>query len=146
KGLDTDGMNVGGGYSFDFGHVKYIQAYHRSAFIDDNGNVVYIGMVPGVILTINDKAINHLGDRALCSYSKMDGTTYDVDLAFVTSGDNFKMGPDDALLGSEWIQAKKVVLVHYNTFPVIEQDPDKFAAAVKPGKGVPLKVGESIEL
>ncbi|HLR23257.1 MAG TPA: metal-dependent hydrolase [Pseudogracilibacillus sp.] len=146
KGLDTHGMNVGGGYSFDFGHVKYTQAFHSSAFIEDNGNIVYTGMPAGVILTIDGKTIYHLGDTALFGDLKMYGEQYDFDLAFVPIGDNFTMGPDDALLASEWIQAKKVVPVHYNTFPVIEQDPDKFAAAVKPGKGVPLKVGESIEL
>src|SRR5699024_12883575 len=74
------------------------------------------------------KTIYHLGDTALFGDLKMYGEQYDFDLAFVPIGDNFTMGPDDALLASEWIQAKKVVPVHYNTFPVIEQDPDKFAA------------------
>src|SRR5699024_8067083 len=62
KGLDTHDMNVGGGYSFDFGHVKYTQAFHSSAFIEDNGNIVYTGMPAGVILTIDGKTIYHLGD------------------------------------------------------------------------------------
>src|SRR5699024_5641196 len=92
------------------------------------------------------KTIYHLGDTALFGDLKMYGEQYDVDLAFVPIGDNFTMGPDDALLASEWIQAKKVVPVHYNTFPVIEQDPDKYSTTVKPGKGVPLKVDVSIHL
>src|SRR5699024_8944346 len=110
------------------------------------GNIVYTGMPAGVILTIDGKTIYHLGDTALFGDLKMYGEQYDFDLAFVPIGDNLTMGPDDALLASEWIQAKKVVPVHYNTIPVIEQDPDKYAAAVKTEKGVPLKVGESIEL
>src|SRR5699024_3240613 len=142
KGLDTHGLDVGGGYSFDFGHVKYKHAFHSSAFIDGIGNIVYTGMPAGVILGIDVRTIYHVDDTALFLDVKMYGEQYDFALAFVPMGDNFTMGPDDALLASEWIQAKKVVPVHYNTFPVIEQDPDKFAAAVKTGKGVPLKVGE----
>src|SRR5699024_3657887 len=111
KGLDTHGMSVGGGHSFDFRRVKYPEAVNSSACIEDNGNIVYTGMPAGVILTIDGRTIYHLGDTALFGDLKMYGEQYDFDLAFVPIGDNFTMGPDDALLASEWIQAKKVVPV-----------------------------------
>ncbi|WP_425574680.1 hypothetical protein, partial [Streptomyces rhizosphaericus] len=66
--------------------------------------------------------------------------------AFVPIGDNFTMGPEDALVAAKWINAKTTVPVHYNTFPVIEQDPDAFAQKVSVGKGKAMKIGDFVEL
>lgn len=146
KGLDAHGMNIGGGYTFDFGHVKYTQAFHSSSFQEENGEFVYTGMPAGFLLTINGQTIYHVGDTGLFSDLKMIGERNDIDVAFVPIGDNFTMGPEDALTATDWINAQTVVPVHYNTFPVIEQDPDAFVKKVKTGKGLALKVGESIDL
>ncbi|HLR53328.1 MAG TPA: metal-dependent hydrolase [Pseudogracilibacillus sp.] len=146
KGLEAHGMNIGGGYAFDFGHVKYTQAFHSSSFQEENGEFVYTGMPAGFLLTIDGKTIYHVGDTGLFSDLKMIGDRNNIDLAFVPIGDNFTMGPDDALAATDWIKAKTVVPVHYNTFPVIEQDADAFVEKVKTGKGLALKVGESIDL
>lgn len=56
------------------------------------------------------------------------------------------MGPEDAKLAAEWLRAKQVVPVHYNTFPVIEQDPDAFAESLPGGVGKVMAAGETIEL
>lgn len=146
KGLDAHGMNIGGGYTFDFGHVQYTQAFHSSSFQEENGEFVYTGMPAGFLLTIDGKTIYHVGDTGLFTDLKMIGERNDIDLAFVPIGDNFTMGPEDALTATDWINAQTVVPVHYNTFPVIEQDPDAFVEKVKTGKGRALKVGESIDL
>lgn len=146
KGLNAHGMNIGGAYDFDFGRVKYTQAFHSSSYEEEDGTFIYTGMPGGILLTINGKTIYHLGDTSLFSDLKLIGELNDIDLAFVPIGDNFTMGPEDALLAAEWINAKKVVPVHYNTFPVIEQDGDAFAKKVKPGEGIALKVGESLTL
>src|SRR5699024_1028819 len=60
KGLVTHGVNIGGGFSCEFGHVQYTQAFHRAAYIADNGNIVYTGMPAGVILAIDGNTIYHL--------------------------------------------------------------------------------------
>lgn len=146
KGLNAHGMNIGGGYEFDFGHVKYTQAFHSSSYEEEDGTFIYTGMPGGILLTINGKTIYHVGDTALFSDLKLIGDMNDIDLAFVPIGDNFTMGPADALLATEWIQADIVVPVHYNTFPVIEQDGAGFAEKVTTGKGVALQVGESLDL
>lgn len=146
KGLNAHGMNIGGAYEFDFGRVKFTQAFHSSSFEEEDGTFIYTGMPGGILLTVEGKTIYHLGDTALFSDLKLIGEMNDIDLAFVPIGDNFTMGPEDALIASEWIKAKKVVPVHYNTFPVIEQDGEAFAKKVKPGEGIALKVGESLTL
>lgn len=146
KGYNAHGMNIGGAYQFDFGKVKYTQAFHSSSYEEEDGTFVYTGMPGGILLTIGDKTIYHAGDTSLFSDLKLIGEMNDIDLAFLPIGDNFTMGPEDALIAADWIKADIVVPVHYNTFPVIEQDGKEFASKVKTGKGIALDIGESLEL
>lgn len=146
KGLNAHGMNIGGAYDFDFGRVKFTQAFHSSSYEEEDGTFIYTGMPAGIILTVGDKVLYHVGDTGLFSDLKLIGDRHDIDVALVPIGDNFTMGPEDALVAADWIQAKTVIPVHYNTFPVIEQDGDSFAEKVKTGKGLALKVGETFEV
>lgn len=146
QGLKTHPMNIGGSYTFDFGTVKFTHAFHGSSFMEEDNTFVYTGMPGGILLTIDDKTIYHVGDTGLFSDLKMIGELNDINLAFVPIGDNFTMGPEDALIATDWIKAKKVVPVHYNTFPVIEQDGEAFAKQVKTGEGVYMAPGDSIQL
>jgi len=146
KGINTHPMNIGGAYEFDFGRVKFTHAFHGSSYEEDDGTFIYTGMPGGILLTIDEKTIYHVGDTALFSDLKMIGELNDIDLAFIPIGDNFTMGPEDALIAADWINAKTVVPIHYNTFPVIEQDGDAFAAKVRTGKGLAMKIGDEIEL
>lgn len=146
KGIETHPMNIGGAYDFDFGRVKYTQAFHGSSYEEEDGTFIYTGMPGGILLTVEGKTLYHLGDTALFSDLKMIGELNDIDVAFIPIGDNFTMGPDDALIAADWVNAKIVVPVHYNTFPIIKQDPDAFAEKVRTGEGRALEVGESLEL
>lgn len=146
KGLKTHPMHLGGAHQFDFGRVKFTQAFHGSSYTEEDNTIVYTGMPGGILLTIDGRTIYHVGDTALFTDLKMIGEMNDIDVAFVPIGDNFTMGPEDALIAADWINAKIVVPVHYNTFPVIEQDPDAFAAKVKTGEGRAMKIGDAIEL
>ena len=70
-----------------------------------------------------------------------------VDVALLPIGDNFTMGPEDAARAVEMIQPKRVVPMHYDTFELIEQDPEEFARAVGGAAGVTvMQPGETIEL
>ncbi len=146
KGLNTHPMHIGGSREFEFGKVKFTQAFHGSSYEEEDGTVIYGGMPGGIILTVEGKTIYHVGDTALFSDLKMYGEMHDIDIAFIPIGDNFTMGPEDALIAADWINAKISVPIHYNTFPVIEQDADAWASKVKTGEGRALKVGEFIEL
>ncbi|WP_101844644.1 metal-dependent hydrolase [Halobacillus sp. Marseille-P3879] len=146
KGLNAHPMYIGGSHSFDFGTVKFTQAFHGSSFTEEDGTIIYTGMPTGILLTIDGKTIYHMGDTGLFSDLKMIGEQNSIDLAFVPIGDNFTMGPDDALLAAKWVKAKQVVPIHYNTFELIEQDGPGFADKVTPGKGKALEPGEAIEL
>ncbi|HDX9587485.1 TPA: metal-dependent hydrolase [Bacillus pseudomycoides] len=147
KGVRTHPMHIGGSHTFDFGTVKFTQAFHGSSYVDEeNQTITYTGMPAGIIFTAEGKTIYHAGDTALFSDMKLIGSRHAIDVAFLPIGDNFTMGPEDAALAAEWIGAKVVVPMHYNTFPVIEQDPHQFAEKLTSGVGKVLEPGEGIEL
>ncbi|WP_416151490.1 metal-dependent hydrolase [Salipaludibacillus sp. HK11] len=147
KGVNTHPMHIGGAHEFAFGKVKYTQAFHGSSYTEEeNQRIIYTGMPGGILFSSEGKTIYHAGDTALFSDLKLIGEYNDIDVAFLPIGDNFTMGPRDALIAAEWVNAKKVVPIHYNTFPVIEQDAVKFAREVKSGKGIALQAGEQITI
>ena len=72
-----------------------------------------------------------------------------VDLAILPIGDNYTMGPDDALRAVKMLQPKKVLPIHYNTWPIIAQDADAWAERVRKetkSEAVILKPGEWVSV
>ncbi|NNU95721.1 metal-dependent hydrolase [Anoxybacillus sp. EFIL] len=145
KGVRVHPMHIGGSFSFDFGKVKLTQAFHGSSYVEENETIVYTGMPSGILFSAEGKTIYHAGDTALFSDMKLIGEMNDIDVAFLPIGDNFTMGPEDAAVAARWLKAKIAVPIHYNTFPVIQQDPQRFVKMIE-GVGRILHVGESIEL
>lgn len=146
KNVEVHPMHIGGGYQFEFGHIKLTQAFHGSSYEEEDGTVHYTGMPAGILFTAEGKTIYHAGDTALFSDMKLIGERNEIDLAFLPIGDNFTMGPEDAAIAGDWIGAKTAVPIHYNTFPVIQQDPHQFIAKLKTGTGKVMDSGETIEL
>ncbi|SUM33540.1 metal-dependent hydrolase [Staphylococcus gallinarum] len=139
-------MNIGGKAEFEFGSVKFVQAFHSSSLTDDNGIPVYLGMPMGVVLEIEGKTIYHTGDTGLFSDMKLIADRHPVDICFVPIGDNFTMGIDDASYAiNEFIKPKVTVPIHYNTFDLIKQDPNEFKAAVSVGEVQILEPGEAVK-
>lgn len=145
KGLNTHGMQPGGGHEFDFGYVKMTPAIHGSAYPID-GKLFTLGLAAGIVFHQNGKTIYHAGDTALFSDMKLIGEDFPIDIAFLPIGDNFTMGPRDAAKAVSFLQPKKAVPIHYNTFPLIEQNPEKFTSLLEKDVGVILHPGESIEI
>ncbi|MBP2241394.1 L-ascorbate metabolism protein UlaG (beta-lactamase superfamily) [Cytobacillus eiseniae] len=146
QGVNTHGMSIGGAYEFDFGKVKLTPAFHGTGLETENNEIIYLGMPAGILLTIEGKTIYHAGDTGLFSDMKLIGDRHPIDLAFLPIGDNFTMGPEDAAYAAKILGAKKVVPIHFNTFPPIKQDPHLFVQMLDEGIGQVLEVGEAIEL
>ncbi|KFZ41806.1 metal-dependent hydrolase [Anoxybacillus flavithermus] len=145
KGVRTHPMHIGGSFTFEFGKVKLTQAFHGSSYVEEDETIVYTGMPSGILFHAEGKTIYHAGDTALFSDMKLIGEMNHIDVAFLPIGDNFTMGPEDAAIAAKWLKAKMVVPIHYNTFPIIQQDPRRFVAMIE-GVGRVLHVGESMEL
>jgi len=138
------GMNIGGGFNFEFGRVKMVIAIHSSALPDGSNGGNPAGYV---IYTKEGKNIYFAGDTAL-TYDMKLLAEENIEWAFLPIGDNYTMGVDDAIKATGFINCKNVVGIHYNTFPVIQIDineaKEKFEQA-----GINIKlpaVGESVEL
>ncbi|MCA0171589.1 metal-dependent hydrolase [Bacillus sp. RAR_GA_16] len=145
KGVNAHPMAIGGGHEFDFGHVKLTQAFHGSSYTEEeNQQIIYTGMPSGILFSVEGKTIYHAGDTGLFSDMKL-LSDKSIDLAFLPIGDNFTMGPEDAAIAAKWINADVTVPIHYNTFPLIEQDGQAFVDRLK-GEGKVLQSGDSIEL
>lgn len=144
KEISAHGMNPGGSFAFPFGKLKFTPAWHSNSLPDGT----YGGMPMGLTLEAEGKRVYHAGDTALFSDMTLIARG-GLDLAFLPIGDNFTMGPTDALEAVKLLQPKQVVPVHYNTFPVIEQDAEAFRTMVEnetDAEVVVLKPGERLEL
>lgn len=137
-------MHIGGSHQFDFGVVKLTIAHHGSMLPDGSNG----GNPCGVILKLAEGTIYHAADTGLFYDMKLIGEE-GVDVAILPIGDNFTMGPDDALRAVNLIQPKRVVPDHYNTWPLIEQDAvawanrvsaetDCVAEVLEPGQSITL--------
>ena len=134
-------MNLGGSFKADFGKVKMVQAFHSCGAPG--------GTPCGFIIQFNNgKTVYYSGDTALFGDMKLFGELFDIDYAVLPIGDNYTMGPDDALIAAKFLKAKCVIPVHYSTWQVIEQNPADFKEeAQKQGIAVKIvKAGESLEL
>lgn len=137
-------MNLGGGFAFPFGHVKMTIAHHTSTLPDGSSG----GNPCGFVLSLEDGNVYFACDTGLFLDMKLIGTV-GLELAVLPIGDNFTMGPDDALEAVKLLQPKRVVPVHYNTWPLIEQDPAAWAVRVKTetqAEPVVLKPGGKVVL
>jgi L-ascorbate metabolism protein UlaG (beta-lactamase superfamily) len=144
QGLTAHGQHVGGGHTFPFGYLKLTLALHGSALPDGaNG-----GNPCGFLLTAEDKKIYLAGDTGLFGDMRLIGEE-GVTLAVLPIGDNYTMGPEDALRAVRLLQPKHVIPIHYNTWDLIAQDAAAWAKRVEAETGVQahvLKPGESFEV
>lgn len=146
KGASNHGMHIGGAYQFPWGWVKLTPAWHGSTYTDADG-MHTLGMPTGALLRLGERLLYHAGDTSLFSDMSLIAR-HGIEVALLPIGDNFTMGPDDALEAVKYLQPKVVVPMHYNTFDLIRQDPQSFARRVEaetPARCVVLGPGESLD-
>ncbi len=126
-GLTVHTMHIGGGYNFEFGRVKFTIAHHGSVYPDGR----YAGNPVGVIVSIEGKNIYHTGDTGLFQDMKLIGELNKIDYMLLPIGDNYTMGIDDAVIAVEFVNPTVAIPLHFNTFPVIENDPSEFKRKIE---------------
>ena len=143
-GCNAHAMGIGGAYTFPFGRVKLTIAHHGSSW--NNGE--YMGNPVGVVITMGGKTVYHAGDTGLFLDMKLIGERDKIDAFITPIGDNFTMGIDDAVKAAEFVNAEYVIPMHYNTYPLINQNSDDFAEKIRAigKKPVILDVGETFIL
>ncbi len=119
-------LHIGGSYRFSWGRLKFTIAHHGSSLPDGS----YGGNPCGFLFYIHGKKIYHACDTGLFYDMKLIGDE-GIDVAILPIGDNFTMGPEDALRAVKLISPSQVIPIHYNTFDIIKQNPDIWSKLVE---------------
>ncbi len=145
KGVtNVHAQHIGGGFHYPFGYLKLTQALHGSALPDGS----YGGNPAGFLLSAEGKKIYLACDTGLFGDMRLIGEE-GIDLAVLPIGDNFTMGPDDALRAVKLLQPRHVIPVHYGTWGLIAQDAAAWAKRVGAETSAQVhlsKLGESFTL
>lgn len=110
----THSMNYGV-FQADFGLVRMVPAAHSSSMPDGS----YGGNPGGFMIKVTGCTFYYAGDTCLTMDMQLIPRYGELDFAVLPIGGNFTMNPEDALAAAEFIQCKKIVGVHYNTWPPI---------------------------
>lgn len=137
-------MSIGGGFDFPFGRVRMTPALHGGhVHGDETGK--WSTVPGGFLFRVDGARLYHAGDTALIMDMRL--LEGEVDVALLPIGDNFTMGPEDAVRAVEFINPRTVVPIHYDTFDLIAQDAADFRRRVGDRARVEImKPGGTLEL
>ncbi len=144
KGAKAIGVNIGGTLKFNWGSVKFLPAIHSSS----NPDLPYGGLASSLLLDIEGTTIYHAGDTALMSEFSIIGEKYNPYYALLPVGGYYTMDIYDAALAAKMLFSMEIIPMHYNTFPNIKVDIQKFKDLIEEQgqKCLPLKANEYVEL
>jgi len=132
QGCDVVPMDIGGKKMFDFGYVRFTPAVHGSGIAG--------GLAAGFVVNFYGTTIYFAGDTALFGDMALIGKLEKIDYALLPIGNNYTMGPEDALEAVGMIKPKVVIPMHYSSNPLIMQSPEDFKRAVEGRYGIPTIV------
>jgi L-ascorbate metabolism protein UlaG (beta-lactamase superfamily) len=147
KGVkNTVGFNKGGTVDLGFVKLTMTHALHSSS-ITDGDQMVYGGEAAGYILTLKDgRRAYFAGDTAVFSEMALYADIYHPELAFLPIGDHYTMGPEEAAYAARLLKVKKIIPMHYGTFPVLTGRPEQLEERLS-GTGIEvltLKQGQPV--
>jgi L-ascorbate metabolism protein UlaG (beta-lactamase superfamily) len=140
EGVQTFDPNLGGTVEFDWGWVRLVPAWHTSTTPKGTVNTP-----AGVVVSLGDKVVYHLGDTCLFSDLSLVGKRTPIDVALMCIGGHYTMDRHDAVEAAQMVGASTVIPCHYNTFPPIQTDAEAFRSEVESTGGtvVVLEPGET---
>jgi L-ascorbate metabolism protein UlaG (beta-lactamase superfamily) len=149
KGVENcSGMNKGGTQEVGPIKVTMTHAVH-SCGIQDGDQIIYGGEAAGYVLHLNDgRKIYFSGDTNVFSDMQLIEKLYQPDLSFLPIGDFYTMGPREAALACRLLKAKKVIPMHFGTFPALTGRPEELSKLLKDfpqTKVWPLEIGVPVK-
>ncbi|MBV9613538.1 MAG: metal-dependent hydrolase [Acidobacteriaceae bacterium] len=128
---NTIGMNKGGTVDLGFVKLTMMHALHSCA-IKDGDELIYGGEAASYVLSFPDgRTAFFAGDTALFGDMSLIGDLYQPELAFLPIGDHFTMDPHQAAHAARLLKVKRVIPMHYGTFPVLTGRPEELAQKLK---------------
>jgi len=153
KGVEkTSPMNKGGTQKLAGVSLTMVSADHSCGILDkdDKGRdvVIYGGEACGYVLTLEDGfRIYHAGDTNVFGDMKIIGDLYKPDLAMLPIGDLFTMSPREAAYAIRLLGVKKVIPMHFATFPPLTGTPEALREQARDVAGLEilaLEPGETL--
>ncbi len=147
KGVaNVSGMNKGGTQAAGDIKVTMVHAVHSCGIVDGS-DMVYGGEAAGYVVTLeNGFTIYHAGDTDVFGDMRIIGELYRPDIALLPIGDFYTMSPRQAAYAIELLGVKKVIPMHYATFPVLTGTPQalrELTANISGLEIIELKPGET---
>jgi L-ascorbate metabolism protein UlaG (beta-lactamase superfamily) len=122
EGLQTYDPNLGGTVRFDWGWVKLVPAWHTSTTPKGTVNTP-----AGLLIDFSGTIVYHVGDTCLFSDLKLVGRRGNrIDVALVPIGGHYTMDRIDAVTAVEYIDPRVVIPIHFDTFPPLKTDAQRF--------------------
>ena len=145
KGVNSPGMGKGGTQSICGVAVTMTHAVHSSSIETGDGSPIYGGEPAGFVLTFADgRALYFSGDTNVFSDMALIEELYKPELCILSIGDHYTMGPREAALACRLLKAKKVIGMHWGTFPLLHGTPKKLEAIAPAGTEiVKMQPGET---
>jgi L-ascorbate metabolism protein UlaG (beta-lactamase superfamily) len=148
KGVaNTRPMNKGGSQKAGEVTVTMTHAVHSCGILDD-GKIIYGGEAAGYVLRFADgRALYFAGDTNVFSDMHLIEQLYHPELAFLPIGDLFTMSPREAALACKLLHARKVIPMHFGTFPALTGRPEQLGELVtdRETEVWALEPGEAVE-
>jgi L-ascorbate metabolism protein UlaG (beta-lactamase superfamily) len=139
---NTVGINKGGSTEAAGQRVTMTQALHSSSVNAEDGSIVYTGEPTGFVLTIDSGyKVYFAGDTTVFGDMSLIGELYAPDLAILPIGDFFTMGPVEAAKAVELLGTRRVLGMHYGTFPLLPGTPQQLREACK-ARGLDVTIEE----
>ncbi|MBQ8168187.1 metal-dependent hydrolase [bacterium] len=126
QGAKAKSVSLGSWLNFSWGRAVFLPAFHSSSLPDGR----YGGCPASIFLEIAGARIYHAGDTCLSSEMKTVKELYAPQIAMLPIGGTYTMDVEHAAMAAKWLGVKTVIPMHYNTFPEIEADVEKFIKLV----------------
>src|SRR5579862_7274228 len=127
---NTRPMNKGGSQVCGAVTVTMTHAVHSCGILDD-GKIIYGGEAAGYVLRFEDgRALYFAGDTNVFTDMQLIAQLYQPELAFLPIGDLYTMSPREAAVAARLLKARKIVPMHFGTFPPLTGRPADLAALI----------------
>ena len=130
--------NTGGTIGFDGFSATFVNALHSSATLTEDGVSHSLGNANGLVLHFDDEpSLLHMGDTDIFSDMALINELHRPEIGLVPIGDRFTMGGAVAALACKrFFSFKTIFPCHYGSFPIIDQTPETFVAAMEDMAGI----------
>ncbi len=124
KGVQkTKAMNKGGSQTIGSVTITMTHAVHSCGILDGD-QIIYGGEAAGYVLRFEDgRVLYFAGDTNVFTDMQLIAQLYQPELAFLPVGDLYTMGPRETAAACKLLGAKRVIPMHFGTFPALTGTP-----------------------